>query len=264
MKVKNVAISLQDIRGTTAISLLVHIVLLLIFLIFQVSAKIDLPEFVEISFSRGNVLKSRHRPKPVAPRPQIQQAVTTVQETPQQKSTVDENIHLPKRRMLEEEPPALNVRKTGKKITSAKTPDQLPQKQIQGAARDQFIPTSRKSQKEIIEPGQLTQPGKLIPDAGKTGFAQSFQIEGKAAERKILSKVLPAYPKGYGKEGTIKIRFIILPSGMVSEMIPVLKTDAVLEQNAMDALKKWRFNPVPRTATQEPVEGIITFRYKLK
>jgi hypothetical protein len=51
---------------------------------------------------------------------------------------------------------------------------------------------------------------------------------------------------------------------MVGETIPVLKTDAVLEESAMTALKKWRFNPIPQSAPQETVEGIITFRYKLR
>lgn len=263
MKMNYLKIPWQDIRGTTVISLLIHLFLLLIFLIFQVSTKIDLPEFVEISFAKGNTLKSVSRPKPVETKPNVQPQRQTAPAA-QEETTLNEKIQLPKRRMMEEEPPALNVRKNGKKITTDRSPGKLPQKQEQVTGRDQFIPETKEGQKETIQPGQLSQPGKLIPDAGKPGLDQSFEIEGQAAERKILTKVLPIYPKGYGKEGTIKIKFTILPGGMVGEMIPVLKTDAVLEQNAMEALKKWRFNPVPPTASQEPVQGIITFRYKLK
>lgn len=267
MDLKNLKFSWNNIKGTTLISIVVHLVLLLLFFLFQISTKLDIPEFVEVSFARGNVAKAAVRPKPMTRQPEQPKPTRPVEETKQEETTIKEKIQLPQRRMLEDDPPDLNIKKGEKKLPTTQIPTQTPNRATKNPTRDRFIPEGERGQKEVIDPGQLSQTDKIIPDAsksGKPGLAQSFEIEGKAAERKILNKNLPSYPEGYGKEGTIRIRFTILPNGMVGEMIPVLKTDAVLEQNAMTALKKWRFNPIPQSAPQETVEGIITFRYKLK
>jgi len=261
-----VKFSWNNIRGTTTISMIVHLVLLLIFILFQISTKLDIPEFVEVSFAQGSVAKTKPIPKPVSPRHQQPKPAEPIEEVKEEQTTIKEKIELPQRRMLEDEPPDLNVKRGEKRMPSSQNPTQVA-KPIEKPTRDRFVPDSERGQKEVIEPGQLSQSDKIIPDAtksGKVGLNQSFEIEGKAAERKIVNQALPPYPEGYSKEGTIKIRFSILPNGMVGETIPILKTDAVLEQNAMDALKKWRFNPIPQSAPQETVEGIITFRYKLK
>lgn len=261
-------VSLHDIRGTTALSVIVHLIILLIFFVVKVSVTLDIPEFVEISFAQGKTTNITSKPKPAIPQPQQQQRTAEpVKETVAEQTPVKEQIQLPKRRMLEDDPPDLNVKKSDKKLATEKVPITVQDKATQKSTRDKFLPDTDKGQKDVIEPGQLSQSEKIVPDAtksGRPGLDQLFEIEGKAAERKILNKILPAYPPGYNKEGTIRIRFTILPNGMVGEKIPVLKTDAVLEQNALTALSKWRFSPVPQSAPQETVEGIITFRYKLK
>ena len=267
MNLQNFKISLNNIKGTTVLSVIIHLVLFIIFFLFQVSTKLDIPEFVEVSFTRGNVAKAATRPKPITTQPAQPKPSQPVEETKEEETTIKEKIQLPQRRMLEDEQPDLNIKRGEKKLPTSQIPTQTPNRTTQNPTRDRFVPEAERGQKEVVDPGQVSQTDKLIPDAsqsGKPGLAQSFEIEGKAAERKILNKNLPAYPEGYGKEGTIRIRFTILPNGMVGETIPVLKTDAVLEQHAMTALKKWRFNPVPQSAAQERVEGIITFRYKLK
>ena len=260
-------VSLGDIRSTTAISVIVHLIILLIFFIFQVSVTLDIPEFVEVSFVQGKTTNVTQKPKPVVRQPLQQKTAEPIKETVEEQTPIKEQIQLPKRRMLEDDPPDLKIKRGDKKLPLDQVPITVQDKGPQKSTRDQFLPDTEKGQKDVIEPGQLSQSEKIVPDAtksGKPGLDQLFEIEGKAAERKIISKVLPAYPAGYNKEGTIRFRFTILPNGMVGEKIPVLKTDAVLEQNAMTALAKWRFNPIPQSAPQETVEGIITFRYKLK
>jgi TonB family protein len=262
---KNLQFSFDDIKSTTVFSIAIHLLALFLFLVFQVAPKLDIPEFVEVSFTRGTVSQIQPRQSQPSSQPEMRQT-ESVPETNEEKATIEEKIDLPKRRMLEEERPELNVRKGEKRLPDKQSPSQFPNRESQAAQRGEFTPETPVEQKEGVEPGMASQTDKMIPDAtkaGKPGMNQSFEIEGKAAERKILQKVLPAYPQGYNREGTIRIRFTILANGWVGEMIPVQKTDAVLEQNAMDALAKWRFNPLPQSAPQQTVEGIITFRYKL-
>ncbi len=76
--------------------------------------------------------------------------------------------------------------------------------------------------------------------------------------------MLPQYPPGVQREAVVKIRFWVLPDGRISRMIPVIKGDPQLEAVTMQAMSRWRFNPLPSTAEQNTVQGVITFVYKLK
>jgi TonB family protein len=67
---------------------------------------------------------------------------------------------------------------------------------------------------------------------------------GGGGNRVVLQKHLPKFPKGVKTSATIKIRFTVLPDGTVGKIIPLQKADPRLERAAMDALRKWRFNPL--------------------
>ncbi|MDZ7261640.1 MAG: energy transducer TonB [candidate division KSB1 bacterium] len=80
----------------------------------------------------------------------------------------------------------------------------------------------------------------------------------------MISKVIPEYPEGLQQEAVVKIRFTVLPNGLVGEMVPLLKGDATLEKLTLDAFRQWRFNPLPPDVPQNPEQGVITFRYLLR
>ncbi len=247
-----------DILSTTAISILIHALVLLLLLAWHVSTKIELPEFVEVQFISGES-RSVAPPTQAQPRPQEESQAEVVP------APVRKEIRLPKRRMSETEPPELQVRSAAKKAPARKRIPTAPVRRDQTLQKPEFVPESGGLRENLPLP-EISAERQTIDtkESAKRGFVQAFEIEGKAAERIILEKVLPEYPEGYAREGTVKIRFTILPNGRVGEVIPILKTDAVLEQNAMAVLAKWRFNPLPREAPQDTVVGIITFRYKLK
>ncbi len=242
-----------DLRSSGLISVAVHGLLLLFMLFLRVSTRIEIPEFVQVQFVRGQ--EGKISAPPVRPRP----AEAAVPET-----RVSKRVELPKRRTPEKEPERLRIPPVKKKVPGgAKPPAALPPEKLPPEPAP--LPAERATGQPIPLP-EVTAEHPVVPpeEKGKRGLVQSFEIEGKAAERQILEKVLPRYPEGLNREGTVRIRFTILPSGRVGEMIPVLKTDAALEENAMSALARWRFNPLPREAPQDTVVGIITFRYKLK
>jgi len=183
-----------------------------------------------------------------------------------QEKKVDEakEIQLPKRRMLEDKTPDLQTT-TDKKRTPGAVSSATPQKE--GITKESFKPGIITDEKEDFQPdnlADLTQPN--FEDAGSNPGIESslFEIEGKAAERKIITKILPEYPPGYNKEALIKFRFKVLANGHVAQIIPIMKYDAILEANALSAFTRWQFNPLPRNVPQDPVEGTITFRYKLR
>ena len=80
----------------------------------------------------------------------------------------------------------------------------------------------------------------------------------------MVNRVIPQYPENLQKQATVKISFTVLPNGHVGEMIPVIKSDALLEKITLDAFRQWRFNALPADAPQRVERGMITFRYLLK
>ena len=104
-----------------------------------------------------------------------------------------------------------------------------------------------------------------IPGVGTAGETDlPFKIEGEASQRSILHKVIPQYPQGLQSEAVVKVQFSVLADGTVGKMVPVIKGNATLENITLDALRQWRFNPLPANTPQREVEGIITFRYILR
>lgn len=93
------------------------------------------------------------------------------------------------------------------------------------------------------------------------------QLVGPVADRPVLSYDVPAYPEWAKKEaveGSVTIYFVVLPDGRVKENVMVEKTAgfADFDDNALEAILAWRFEPLKGGATGEQW-GTITFHYRL-
>ncbi len=97
-------------------------------------------------------------------------------------------------------------------------------------------------------------------DEGTSGFQLDFGTFGK---RKIYNFNLPEYPDGVYKEIDIKLRFTIFPDGSVGKISPLVKADTRLENAAINSLRLWRFEPLPKNQKSEQT-AFITFPYRLK
>jgi TonB family protein len=92
-------------------------------------------------------------------------------------------------------------------------------------------------------------------------------LVGPVADRKLLSHSAPKYPeqaKREAIEGSVRLYFVVLGNGEIKENIMVQKTSGyrAFDQNAVTALRTWRFEPLPRGQTGEQW-GEITFHYRL-
>ncbi len=93
------------------------------------------------------------------------------------------------------------------------------------------------------------------------------QIAGPVADRPILTYETPVYPewaKRDGVDGSVTLYFIVRSDGYLKENILVQKTAGFqdFDNNAIAALRKWRFKPLPAGQTAEQW-GAITFHYRL-
>ncbi len=236
----------------------VHAMLLLIFALLNVGWRYDIPEWVEMEIVSLNPQPARSAPSVAAP----------PKPKPVKAPKPERVIHLPKRRMLEEETPRIPVERQYEAAVEPEPQDVVRRDYpVQKRDIDVVRPEVGERGKSTAELDKLDLGGKQVqvpaPDLGK-GVSVPFLIEGEAADRTVIHRVLPQYPPGLAREATVKISFTVLPSGVIASAVPVLKGDAELEKIALEAFRQWRFNPLPRDAEQRPQQGVITFRFVLK
>jgi len=73
--------------------------------------------------------------------------------------------------------------------------------------------------------------------------------------RKVVSEVKPAYPatlKNLHIEGLVRLTVTVLPNGSVAD-INVRGGNPILVENAVKAVKSWRYAPAPSQTEEEVV-----------
>jgi len=85
---------------------------------------------------------------------------------------------------------------------------------------------------------------------------------GGGGNRRVVEKHLPKFPDGVKTSAKIKLKFWVNPDGTVSRVVPIQRAaDPRLDQAAIEAIKKWRFNPLK---TDQIMVGIIPMEFVLK
>ncbi len=100
----------------------------------------------------------------------------------------------------------------------------------------------------------------------KSAGKQAVEITGPLSRRGVVESFLPVYPdwaKRKGVEANVSIRLFVAPDGAVREKMTVEQTSGYreLDRLAMEALRRWRFEPVAGGGDQW---GIVTFRFRLQ
>jgi TonB family protein len=98
----------------------------------------------------------------------------------------------------------------------------------------------------------------LFITAGRVHLAAQ-QTQSDEILRKARSRVEPQYPELARKmhlAGTVKIEVVVAPNGAVKEA-RIMGGHPVLAGAALDAAKKWRFEPAPAESS-----GVINFKFE--
>jgi TonB family protein len=93
-------------------------------------------------------------------------------------------------------------------------------------------------------------------------------ITGVLANREILKKVIPPFPrwaKIQGISATISLHFTVMENGLVKENVIVNRTSGSLQwdKTVIAALKNWQFVSLPKKGVREDQSGVITFQFIL-
>ncbi len=247
-------------------TLLFHLLLFLLFLLIQVDFRPVMEEFAELTISGGFQAPVLRRP--------TEPAMAQAENPPEQEAplpSTPEKIELPEHRQLdlnEEEiiekvQPELEKRFARGGMVK-KSPNVLPPL---AKGKETTAPFTRRE--KAMESGLF----KKQLDEKLFSGTQRFQIDSNREfeidwegeiQREIYQKTLPAFPPDVQREATIKIKFTVLPNGLVGSAVLLQKGDTKLENLTLEAFKTWRFNPLPSYVEQVPQSGIITFHFKLK
>ena len=142
-------------------------------------------------------------------------------------------------------------------------------------------PTQNKAAKEeplpaVVEgevPGAVpaSQPGGIIGilskgSASALPLAQSSQHGGQIVRPRLTSSVKPDYPplaRLQRVEGDVVIQAEISATGSVG-LLKVVSGPALLQQAAMEALRKWKYEPARLNDQPIALQMLVTIRFRIK
>lgn len=103
----------------------------------------------------------------------------------------------------------------------------------------------------------LRETAKVQERAQKnTPEAAAFDIRGPAVNRKI-SYIPPSLQSKFSVDGGCLLKFWVLPDGTVGKVIPLVQDDTQATVKAINQMKKYRFEPLPKGRRQGEIWGVI-------
>jgi TonB family protein len=259
-----------------AVSVGLHLVLAVIFLLIFIPIKPFVEEFAELYFQTMPASARREVSKAV-PTPAKQTPTTAGKAAKEEgipaKAEPGSLVDLPQRRYHREDELTQPVSELTRKLEPSKMDAQEVVRTVgvpplKGPGKT--LPTVQAGERETPSIDKLLSAGPrpegpTINATPLTGTSQQpFEILWEGPSREILSGPLPEYPPGISKEVKIRLEFQVLPNGTVGLMSPVAKGETTLENIAMEALKNWRFNPLDSSQPQVIQSAVITFVFKLE
>jgi outer membrane biosynthesis protein TonB len=221
-----------------SISFILHVIVIALLLLINLSFDYNPSEFVELTFgntdatgssgAQGNKIDIVKETSPQSEKETVEEKNPAVKEVelPMAKNTEEENIIKPAsdKKEIAEKKTELNI-------------------------------------ETVISDSKSTEKGNNSEAKGNFGFDIDW---GGKGTRKIYSFILPQYPEGVKKEVNIKLQFSILPDGTVGTIIPKIKADTRLENVAINSLRQWRFEPLGANQKQVEQMAVIVFPYRLQ
>ncbi len=219
-------------RITSAIvTLVMHLIILVLMIIF-ISVKPEVAEIIELDWGSSSGAPNR-----------------TIEETDEVKKAQQE-ASAPQGATEESKVELPQMKSSSEEVIPAA--DKVVKKSIVG----------KKTQKKTVEDVPLT-PKRIR--AGGAGKTTGYSIEWTGVgSRRLLSGRIPTYPEGTDKEMPVVLQFMVLPDGSLSSIIPLKRSDELLEREALAALRTWRFDPLPPQFEQKAQTGKVTFIFKLE
>lgn len=151
-------------------------------------------------------------------------------------------------------------------LTPSEVKKENPTRKKISTPSEKFANTIPKEEKPIVQESKQ-KPEVVVNKEKKTetrktgGRELGFDLDfGTEPARIIKNFVLPEAKNAGSGRVILKFRFTIRPDGSVAKVFPIMKGNPDLELEAMNLLRKWRFEKLPRTDDQVDQKVEISFR----
>ncbi len=241
-------------------SLTLHAILLLIFMFMRAEPPAsEQLGFIQVdfgTFSEGRPVQEapRTEPEPEQPTPEPE---PVIEEPPAPADPeVSKPVDLPDVEPVQVEEPPVQTPETEVEAIQPEEPE----------AQEEIEEEEEREPQPVRPLGSGNVEGRAGAEEGTPGEgsdeekAAPFLIEG--LNRTPVNTPLPVYAEKVNV--TIRVAIVVNPQGEIVQRIPLMKGNPRLEQEVMQALQRWRFNPLPPNVPQENQRGTITFRFRLE
>jgi len=259
-------------RFGAAVTGILHLVLLIIALLYQIHMEIDTrPAYIEVTlgeYQTGTVAEyAEEQPEEVATRPEPAEV---------EPDEPDPEVPEP------EETPEQQMEETAKPVDLSEQLEEIDAEVIETPDTDQIDPEAPQQQQleEVISPPQTVEDEQIQEGEEESGDESGIQgdvnvEQGTGTDSELSSPydlrwegdldrtpmVQPLPDNTEDVEAVITVRFEVFPEGHIGRIIPLRKMNPELEREVMSTLRTWRFSQLPSGVPQEPQWGTITFRF---
>ncbi|MEP0821384.1 MAG: hypothetical protein HRF44_00915 [Ignavibacterium sp.] len=263
--------SSRETRTGWIVSLVVHGVLLICFLLISVPEIVENQDFIEVIW--GAPATSTPGPTPrveSSPASDASSRTTLKRDTRAEVRPPSQPVILPERRMPDPMNDAVTIPRT-EKLDAPEETVRKERVEREGVGERDVAESRGTSEREQTGPpgpvsGAPLGPGSVSPGAGgdvDKGVTFSIQwIQG--GTRRKISGELPKYPSGVNVEAQIKILTVVLPDGTVKSTQPAQKAHTALEEAAMKEVRLWKFEPLRASQPQQEQSCVVTFLFTLR
>jgi TonB family protein len=93
----------------------------------------------------------------------------------------------------------------------------------------------------------------------QAGHLSQYRLDGDVVNRMIVNRVIPDFPEGVNRNGSVTMEFTVVPNGSVQNITVTRRSEPEFETVSLVALRQWTFNRSDRSHT-----GQITFNFRLE
>ena len=103
-------------------------------------------------------------------------------------------------------------------------------------------------------------------EGGETehGEREGYRLAGELSKRKIIHFKKPRYPENENENTQVKLEIEANPDGTI-KTVRIVKTGGLsFDNNAVEAVREWRFQPLAPNVKQSIQTGIVTVYFEIK
>jgi len=98
----------------------------------------------------------------------------------------------------------------------------------------------------------------------ESGKKKGYRLSGELSKRKITHFKKPEYPENENENTQVQLKIEANPDGTIKS-VTIVKTGGIpFDRNATEAVRDWRFQPLPPNVKQTIQNGVVTIYFEVR